>query len=104
MTSKKLTMSIPHQLGRQEAKRRVEEQLGRLRKEMGGAMATLKEQWTGDTLHFTASPGGAAISGTASFEDEKIELEVMLPWLFAMLGSSIRHRIERESQKLLTSR
>jgi predicted transcriptional regulator len=49
-----LTVSIPHQLGRAEARRRIEEQIRQVRQQHGGFVSRLEETWTGDTLAFTA--------------------------------------------------
>ncbi|TMJ56879.1 MAG: polyhydroxyalkanoic acid system protein, partial [Alphaproteobacteria bacterium] len=52
--SQPLLVSIPHRLGRSEAKRRLDSGLGRLRPELGALLRGLDYYWEGDTLTFVA--------------------------------------------------
>ena len=48
-----VTVNIPHKLGKQEARRRIEEGFGRLRQQMTGgvaAMVSFQERWDGERL------------------------------------------------------
>jgi putative polyhydroxyalkanoate system protein len=96
-----MTASIPHQLGRAEAKQRIQDQVELLRQRHGGALTSLQETWTGDTLQFSASAAGQSISGRLTVEDQLVHLSVTLPWLLRMLAGTIKYRIETEGRHLL---
>lgn len=96
-----LTVSIPHQLTRAEAKRKVEDCLSQLRTQYGSTVTKLEERWTGDTLDFSFTVMGFAINGQAFVEDTAVRVEVALPWPAAMFAGDIKSRIEQEGRKLL---
>lgn len=96
-----LTVSIPHQLTRAEAKRKVEECLTQLRTQYGSTVTGLEERWTGDTLDFSFAVMGFAINGQAFVEDTAVRIDVALPWPAAMFAGDIKSRIEQEGRRLL---
>lgn len=96
-----LTLSIPHQLTRAEARRRIQEQLARLQQQYGGMLGRVEERWDGDTLHFAVSAAGQTVSGQAFVEDQAVRLEVVLPWMLAMLAGPVQQAIEKQGTALL---
>jgi hypothetical protein len=56
--SQPLIVSVPHRLGRQEARRRLDGGIGRLQRELGVLLGWLDYHWQGDTLNFIASECG----------------------------------------------
>jgi putative polyhydroxyalkanoate system protein len=96
-----LTISIPHQLSRAEAKRRIQEQVAQLRQQHGSMLGRVDERWEGDTLHFSVSPLGQTISGQAFVEDQAVRLEIALPWMLSMLAGSVKQTIEQRGHVLL---
>lgn len=95
-----LIVSIPHRLSRIEARRRIQDQVGVLHQQ-GAVLMDLKETWTDDTMDFTASVMGQSISGQLSIDDHVVHVEVTLPWILAMVSSTVKHRIERQVNQLL---
>ena len=96
-----MTLSIPHQLTRAEAKRRIQEQIADLRRQHGHLLTNLQEKWTDDTLKFSATAAGQSVSGQLTVEERVVHLRVALPWLLSMLAGTIKHRIEAEGGKVL---
>jgi putative polyhydroxyalkanoate system protein len=96
-----LTVNLPHQLNRSEAKKRVEEVVVQLRRELGTVGGKLDDRWTGDTLDFGVSLLTSQVTGQAFVQDNAIRIEVVLPWLLAALAGTIKHRLEKEGQRVL---
>lgn len=96
-----LTASIPHQLGRVEAKHRIQEQLGVLRQQHASLFTDLQENWTGDTMAFSISAMGQTVSGHMTIEEQMLHLTVNLPWLLKMIAAPLKQRLELEGKKLL---
>jgi putative polyhydroxyalkanoate system protein len=96
-----LTLSIPHQLGRAEAKRRIAEQAAQLQSQHGGMLERLEQRWEGDTLHFLVAAVGQSVSGTASITEQTVNLEIALPWMLAMLAGTVKKQIEQQGRNLL---
>jgi putative polyhydroxyalkanoate system protein len=99
-----LTMSIPHQLPRPEARQRVERLIADLKQQYGGTVGRLEERWTGDRLDFTISAMGISVPGHVDVEDQAVKVEVVLPLALAMLAGGVRQTIEQEGRKMLGNR
>ena len=98
--SKPVVVTIPHELGRAEARKRIDEGTVRLTSQIG-AVGELKKDWQGDTLHFSLQAIGQTISGTIGVEDREVRLEVMLPGIFAMIAGKVKGRLREQGQILL---
>lgn len=99
-----VTVTIPHHLGRAEARRRVEEGFGRFSDQLGGGfgqMLTCHERWEGDQLHFDAGTLGQKVTGRLDVADEWVRIEVDLPALLAGLARRIAGKLNDEGRKLL---
>lgn len=98
--SKAVTVTIPHELGRAEARRRIETGFGDLSRQLGG-LGGVSKTWEGDRLSFAFAAMGQAISGSVDVADRAIRLEVLLPGLLAMMAGKLKGRLQREGQLLL---
>jgi putative polyhydroxyalkanoate system protein len=98
--SKAVTVTIPHELGRAEARRRIEAGFGDLSRHLGG-LGAVSKSWDGDKLSFSFAAMGQAISGYVDVADRAIRLEVLLPSLLAMMAGKIKGRLQKEGQLLL---
>ncbi len=99
--SKAITLTIPHDLGRAEARRRIDEGLAHFSRRMGAAAGLLTRSWSGDRLSFAFEAIGQRISGFIDVEDAAIRLEVVLPSLLGLMANKVRSRLRREGQLLL---
>jgi hypothetical protein len=100
-TTKTIDVSIPHRLGREEARTRLKSGVERLQSQFGGQVAQIQHTWTDYRADFAFSTMGQGITGRMNVEDEAIKLSVDLPWMLAVLADKIRGRIEQEGRKLL---
>src|SRR4051812_39518980 len=98
--SKPVVVTIPHELGRAEARRRIDEGVGRLMSQIG-AVGELTRAWEGDTLRFSLRAIGQVITGTVAVADREARLEVDLPGIFAMVANKLKGRLRDEGQVLL---
>jgi hypothetical protein len=98
--SKAVVVSIPHELGRVEARRRIDEGLAQLTAQIG-AVGEVTRSWAGDTLSFSLQAIGQTVSGTVAVHDHEVRLEVLLPGIFAMIANKLKSRLRTEGQLLL---
>jgi hypothetical protein len=98
-----LYVTIPHQLSREEAKRRIQEQLGALAQQTGMA-ANVQGTWAGDTMAFSFDAMGQSLPGRLAVDDQAVHLTLTLPWLLRMLAGTFRSRIEQQGKLLLADR
>ena len=100
--SKPLTITIPHQLGQVEARKRIEEGFVKIEQQLaGGNTAKVDKTWTGDTMNFTALAMGQTITGALHVLDSEIKLDIVLPGILGMLAGKVKDKVQREGQLLL---
>jgi hypothetical protein len=99
-----LTITIPHQLGRAEAKRRIQDSLGQVQRQHAGMFERFEHRWDGDTLHFSVMAVGQSVSGSALFADHSVFLEIALPWMLSLLAGAVKQQIEQQGRKMLDYR
>ncbi|TNC12386.1 polyhydroxyalkanoic acid synthase [Methylobacterium terricola] len=99
-----LVVEIPHQLGRAEARRRIESRLGQGRDLVQKAGLTMQDPvWTGDTLAFVVGAMGQTVSGTIAVEDTTARVEVQLPMLLGVFSGKVRQVIAEKGGELLAA-
>ena len=99
-----VSVSIPHALGKDEARRRIEQGFGRLRQQMTsgiGAMMSFQERWEGDRLHFEGGGLGQKMTGRLDVRDDAVDIQLDLPEILAAIAEKIAGRLKTEGQKLL---
>jgi len=97
-----VVVTIPHQLGRDEARRRLENGMGQVRSQLAGVGASVENHWTDDRMTFDVAVLAQTISGRIDVGDSEVRLEVDLPWMLAMLAEKITGRIARQGTLMLT--
>jgi putative polyhydroxyalkanoate system protein len=102
--SKSITVTIPHQLGRAEARKRIDEGFADLSRHLGGAAGALDKQWAGDRLSFALTSMGQSISGYVAVADAAVTVEVLLPGFLAMIAGKVKGTLQKEGQLLLTKK
>jgi Putative polyhydroxyalkanoic acid system protein (PHA_gran_rgn) len=101
--SEPLIVSIPHQLGREEAIRRLKSGLTRA----ASSIQVLKvdeERWEDNRMVFRVRALGQAASGYVDVEDDHVRLEVTLPWLLQRFAEAAKAAISQRGTLLLTKR
>lgn len=97
-----ITITIPHKLGRAEARSRVEASLGNFKAQMGKAgMGDIKHAWTEDKLGFHAKALGQNITGRIDVRDNDLKIEVDLPRFLATFADKIAGKLKKEGTLLL---
>jgi hypothetical protein len=96
-----LTVLIPHQLGKDEALRRLKTGLDGVEKQFGSVFVVEEQTWTDNMLQFRIRALGQTVSGTIAVEELQVKLEVLLPWLLARLGQSIQRMVQKQGTLLL---
>lgn len=100
--SKPLTVTISHNLTRQEAARRIRSGLERLRPKLPKAVGSIEDTWTGDHMDFRAKALMQTITGTVDVMDDSVRVVVDLPWLLSRVAGKVQKQIENRATKMLT--
>ena len=122
--SRPVTVTIPHALGKEEAKRRIAEGFGQFQEQLaaglsgdtpggrgGGFLASalrstisLKENWNGDRLEFEGGGLGQRVTGRIDVGADAVVMQVDLPELLAALADRFTGQLRHEGQKMLEKR
>lgn len=97
-----ISISIPHQIGREEAKRRLNEFASNYPIQTGNMPRSIEQHWDGDTLHFVVREAvGRLISGTAHVTEQTVNMEILLPWMLSLLAGALKKQIEQRARDVL---
>jgi hypothetical protein len=99
--SKAITLTIPHDLGRAEARTRVDRGFADFAQRFGGFSGPISKTWEADRLRFSLETFGQAISGLIDVEDAAIRVEVLLPNVLALVADKLKGRLRSEGRLLL---
>lgn len=99
--NKTLKISLPHHLPRHEAKRRLQDGFGNLRQQLSQNLGQVEDRWTDDHLDLKAAAFGQSLTARIDVRDTCVDVEIDLPWLFAMLAEKIKGQVVQAGQKLL---
>ncbi len=95
-----ITVTIAHQLGAAEARRRIEAGFENISRQMPGS-GTSRRHWDGDRLSFSVTALGQTISGTLHVLDAAVVLRIELPGVLGMIAHGLKGRLQNAVQLLL---
>ncbi len=99
--SRPLVVLIPHQLGKAEAIRRLKSGLDGTRPHLSRLLTVQDEVWNNDQLRFRVRALGQVASGTVDIANDHVRLEVVLPWVLALLAERIKPAISSQARSIL---
>ena len=97
-----ITVSIPHQLGGAEARRRIETGFAKIIHLLPGSAGTCSERWDGDQLTFSVAAMGQTVTGVINVLDAAVTMEIQLPGVLGIIASGLKARLRKVGQLLLT--
>ncbi len=98
-----LIVSIPHDLGRDEARRRLQAGLTRAAARVP-ILPVDEEIWDGDRMAFRVRALGQAAAGHVDVQNDHVRLEVTLPWLLQRFAEIAQLTIRTQGRLLLEKR
>ena len=98
--SKPLLVNIPHNLGRAQARARIDKGFSQLSHQFGGG-ENIAQSWSGDRLSFAVKAMGQAVTGHLDVLDDSVNIEVLLPGVLGLIAGKIKGRLREQGQILL---
>lgn len=100
-----MRIAIPHSLGKDEVRRRVEAKVGRIGEkatETLGAMVSVETSWIdADNLKMDVSAMGFAVPATLAIADSEIVFDVEVPAALGFARKMVEQAIRERGEKLL---
>ena len=97
-----ITVTIPHQLGRVEARRRIETGFAKIVHALPGGAGPHSERWDDDRLTFSVAPMGQIVCGVVTVLDAEVTIEIELPGVLGLIAGGLKGRLQKVGQLLLT--
>lgn len=99
--SQPIVINLPHNLGAEEAKRRMQGGVGRLKDHIPGGSAEVRSRWEGDRMHLDVRALGQEVSGHIDVMETKVRLEFTLPAILALFAGKIEGLLTSKGTELL---
>ena len=95
-----IDVDLPHNLGKDEARRRIANNIHKLQEHIPGG-AQVHSGWTGDQLNLDVTAMGQSVTGTIDVMDSKVHLRVLLPGMLGMFAGVIQRALQKKGNVLL---
>jgi putative polyhydroxyalkanoate system protein len=98
--SQPIAVDLPHNLGKEEARRRIANNIHRLHEHIPGG-AKVESGWTGDQLNLKVDALGDSVQAAIDIEETKVHLQVLLPGMLGMFSGVIQAMLQKKGDLLL---
>jgi putative polyhydroxyalkanoate system protein len=98
--SQPIEVELPHKLGKDEARRRIANNVHRLEEHIPGG-AQVESGWAGDQLNLRVHALGESVQSTIDVEEAKVRVTVLLPGMLGMFGGVIAAMLQKKGNLLL---
>jgi putative polyhydroxyalkanoate system protein len=95
-----IEVDLPHNLGKDEARRRIANNLHKLEEQIPGG-AQVQSSWTGDQLNLDVAAMGQSVIATIDVMENKVRLKVLLPPMLGMFSGMIQAALRNKGGALL---
>ncbi len=95
-----MRIAVPHNMTRENARKRVEQRLANLLGQFGHQAEDLHHEWTGDTLHFKGKAKGLSVQGTVEITDAAMIVDTKLPLIAMPFEGRIREAVQKEADQI----
>ncbi len=98
-----MRVALPHDLGREEVRRRLHERSHEIVDYIPGGLADVDTSWSDqDTMNLKVAAMGQRITGDIQIEDEQVIFTIELPAALTFVRPMIESAIRANGQKMLT--
>ena len=95
-----IEVDLPHKLGRDEARRRIANNVHKLQEHIPGG-AQVQAGWVNDQLNLDVQAMGQSVTATIDVEETRVHLKVLLPPMLGMFGGLIQAALQKKGGVLL---
>ena len=96
-----ISVDLPHQLGRDEARRRIANNVHKLTDHIPGGAAQSQSSWAGDELTLNIKAMGQSVEAKILVEEAQVRVRMMLPPLLAMFAKPIESMLRSKGSDVL---
>lgn len=98
--SQPIEVDLPHKLGKEEARRRIANNIHKLKEHIPGG-AQVQSGWAGDQLDLRVQALGDSVQAMIEVEETKVRVKVVLPGMLGMFAGPIQAALQKKGNVLL---
>jgi hypothetical protein len=91
--SKSIEIAVPHNLGVDEARRRVASEMEQLRNEYVSKFAHSEINWVGNSANIRVVALAQEVKARVDVLADSVHVEITLPWLLAKLAAPLQDKL-----------
>jgi len=95
-----IDVDLPHNLGKDEARRRIANNIHKLQEHIPGG-AQVQSGWSGDQLNLDVAAMGQSVTAAIDVLEDKVHLKVLLPPMLGMFSGMIQAALQKKGSVLL---
>lgn len=99
--NKPICVDLPHSLGTEEAKRRMQGGIGKLKDHIPGGAAEVRSSWEGDRMQLLVQAMGQEVDARIDVQDRLVRVEVLLPPMLGFFGKQIEGLLKSKGRQML---
>ena len=98
--SQPIEVDLPHKLGKDEARRRIANNIHKLQEHIPGG-GHVESGWSGDQLNMKVQAMGEAVTAVIDVEETKVHLKMVLPGMLGMFSGMIQAALQKKGSDIL---
>jgi putative polyhydroxyalkanoate system protein len=98
--SQPIEVDLPHSLGKDEARRRIANNIHKLQEHIPGG-GHVESGWSGDQLNMKVRAMGEAVTAVIDVEETKVHLKMLLPGMLGMFSGMIQAVLQKKGGDIL---
>ena len=95
-----IQVDLPHNLGKDEARRRIANNTHKLTEHIPGG-AHVESGWTGDELNLKVQALGETVQAAVDVDETIVRLKVLLPGMLGMFSGLVQAALQKKGNALL---
>lgn len=99
--TKSLVLTVPHALGKDEARRRIAQEIDKLKHAYVDKFAHADVIWAADTADIRVVALMQEVKAHIDVAADSVRVEVFLPWLLASLAGPIENQLKSSAKDML---
>ncbi|WP_395664741.1 polyhydroxyalkanoic acid system family protein [Methylocella sp.] len=99
--SKSIVITVPHQLGAADAKKRVCDRIEMLRSAYVDKVAHTEVKWVGDKADVRVVAFGQTVTAQIDVMPDQLRIEAQLPWLLGTIAHKVQGALTQNARESL---
>ena len=96
-----IDVDLPHKLGRDEARRRIADNIHKLKDHIPGGASHVESSWAGDRLTLNVRAMGQEAEALIDVEEAKVHCRIQLPGMLSLFAGPIEQMLKLKGSDLL---